>query len=517
MGELGGFLRIHRAGITHKDPAQRVQLEPYREFVVRRTDEELAGQGARCMECGVPFCHNGCPLGNLIPDWNDLVYRGRWQEAIRQLHATNNFPDFTGRLCPAPCEAACVLEIREGESVTIKQIEHAIIERAWEEGWVVPQPPAVETGRSVAVVGSGPAGMAAAQQLRRAGHRVVLFERDEAIGGLVRFGVPDFKIEKRIVERRVGQLAAEGIELRCGVDVGVDLGVDELRGQFDAVVLAIGSRVPRDLPVPGRELEGIHPAMDYLYVRNRRVAAEHGPAPLVPAPERPPITAAGRHVVVIGGGDTGADCVGNSIREGALSVSQLELLPEPPAKRPDDRTPWPLWPAKLRVSYAMEEAHRLALGEQDFSVVTTAFCGDERGRVVGQRIARASDDPPFAPVDGTEQELRADLVLLAMGFLHPEHEGLVADLGCELDQRGNIRARAYATSVPGVFVAGDARRGQSLIVWAINEGRQCARLVDRHLAATEPGSRTIGVHADADEGPGGPPSHAQGAVVVDEG
>jgi glutamate synthase (NADPH) small chain len=298
MGELGGFLKIDRAGVPYEDPTQRVAGErAYREFLVRRPDEELAAQGARCMECGVPFCHNGCPLGNLIPDWNDLVYRGRWQEAIRQLHATNNFPEFTGRLCPAPCEAACVLEINEGDAVTIKQLENAIIDRAWQEGWVAPQPPRAETGRSVAVVGAGPAGMAAAQQLRRVGHRVVLFERDEAGGGLVRFGVPDFKIEKHLVERRMRQLADEGVEVRLGVDVGRDVGAAELREEFDAVVLAIGSRVPRDLPVPGRELRGVHFAMEYLYVRNRAVAGSQDRS----------ISAEGKHVVVIGGGDTGAD------------------------------------------------------------------------------------------------------------------------------------------------------------------------------------------------------------------
>ncbi|CAB4861924.1 unannotated protein [freshwater metagenome] len=482
MGEIGGFLKIQRSGIPYKDPVERLQVDPYREFVVRRSDAELSAQGARCMECGVPFCHNGCPLGNLIPDWNDLVYRGDWQGAIAQLHATNNFPEFTGRLCPAPCEAACVLEIREGESVSIKQIENSIIDRAWDEGWVVPQPPRTETGRSVAVVGSGPAGMAAAQQLRRAGHRVVLFERDEAAGGLVRFGVPDFKIEKYVVERRVQQLVDEGVELRCGVDVGVDVTGEELRTQFDAVVLTIGSRVPRDLPVPGRELDGIHPAMDYLYVRNRWAAGEIGPAPTTDAPQSAQISATGKHVVVVGGGDTGADCVGNSIREGALSVTQLELLPEPPEHRPDDRTPWPLWPQKFRLSYAMEEAKGIGKGEQDFSVVTTHFSGQD-GRVTAQHLAQADAAPPFGPVAGTERELKADLVLLAMGFVHPEQEGIVAQLGCELDQRGNVKASTYETSQPGVFAAGDARRGQSLIVWAINEGRQCARMVDRHLAA----------------------------------
>ncbi|HEV8151953.1 MAG TPA: glutamate synthase subunit beta [Solirubrobacteraceae bacterium] len=512
MGELGAFLKIQRAGVSYQDPAERVGRQPYKEFLVTRSDEELSAQGARCMECGIPFCHNGCPLGNLIPDWNDLVYHGRWQEAIRQLHATNNFPEFTGRLCPAPCEAACVLEIREGDAVTIKQIENAIIDHAWANGWVVPQPPRRETGRSVAVVGSGPAGMAAAQQLRRSGHRVALFERDEAAGGLCRFGVPDFKIEKRVVERRVQQLVEEGVELHLGVDVGVDVSVDELRERFDAIVLAIGSRVPRDLPVPGRELDGVHFAMDYLYVRNRWVASE--------GTSGTSISAEGKDVVVIGGGDTGADCVGNAVREGARSVTQLELLPEPPEKRPDDRTPWPLWPQKFRLSYAMEEARTLGRGEQDFSIVTTHFEGDAAGRVARLHYAQAEPAPPFAPVAGTGATMDAQLVLLAMGFLHPEHHGLVDGLGVERDPRGNVKAGTYATSVDGVFAAGDARRGQSLIVWAINEGRQCARMVDRWLdeldgRRDDPEEVRSGNVMPADEGPEGPPLHAQGAVVAE--
>ena len=505
MGELGGFLRIERVGVPYEDPIQRIDGDnAYREFLVTRSDEELAAQGARCMECGVPFCHNGCPLGNLIPDWNDLVYRDRWAEAIRQLHATNNFPEFTGRLCPAPCEAACVLEIREGDAVSIKQIENAIIDHAWDNGWVTAQPPYTETGRSVAVVGAGPAGMAAAQQLRRIGHRVVLFERDEAAGGLVRFGVPDFKIEKRVVERRVKQLVDEGVDLRLGVDIGVDLTADELRNEFDAVVLSIGSRAPRDLPVPGRELRGVHFAMDYLYVRNRWVAGSVDRS----------ISAEGKHVIVIGGGDTGADCVGNSVREGAASVVQLELLPEPPAKRPDDRTPWPLWPQKFRLSYAMEEARATQRGRQDFSVVTTHFSGDDDGNVRALHYAEAGSAPPFKPVEGTEGELRADLVLLAMGFVHPEHEGAVDQLGVDKDGRGNVKAPTYETSVPGVFVAGDARRGQSLIVWAINEGRQCARMVDRHLRSIDeqPAEPALVGGGDADEGPEGPPQVAAPAL-----
>jgi glutamate synthase (NADPH/NADH) small chain len=496
MGELGGFLKVERVGVPYDDPTERIRGEhTYKEFVVQRSDEELAAQGGRCMECGVPFCHNGCPLGNLIPDWNDLVYRDRWQDAIRQLHATNNFPEFTGRLCPAPCEAACVLEIREGDAVTIKQIENSIINHAWDAGWVVPVPPRHETGRSVAVVGAGPAGMAAAQQLRRAGHRVVLYERDEAAGGLVRFGVPDFKIEKTVVERRVQQLVDEGVELRLGVDVGVDVSAEDLRDEFDAVVLALGSRVPRDLPVPGRELDGVHFAMEYLYVRNRWVAGSN----------ETPITAKDKNVIVIGGGDTGADCVGNSIREGAASVVQLELLPEPPVARPDERTPWPLWPLKFRLSYAMEEAKADGRGEQDFSVVTTELTGN--GRVQKLHYAQAQAAPPFGPMEGTDGVLDADLVLLAMGFLHPEHAGAVDQLQVEKDPRGNVRAPTYATSVDGVFAAGDARRGQSLIVWAINEGRQCARMVDRYLEGLDREPVVVG-GGDADEGPEGPPQIA---------
>ncbi|HEX4563213.1 MAG TPA: glutamate synthase subunit beta [Solirubrobacteraceae bacterium] len=514
MGELGGFLHIDRQGIPYRDPRERAQ--DYREFLVPRPVAELREQGARCMDCGVPFCHNGCPLGNLIPDWNDLVYRDRWQEAVAQLHATNNFPEFTGRLCPAPCEASCVLEIREGDAVTIKQIENSIINRAFDEGWVRPEPPRGETGQSVAVVGSGPAGMAAAQQLRRAGHRVTLFERDEAAGGLVRFGVPDFKIEKWIVQRRVQQLVDEGVELRCGVDVGGDYSAEELRSSYDAIVLATGSRVPRDLPVPGRELAGVHFAMDYLYGRNRAIARELGPEPTVAPPAQGERISAQRcDVVVIGGGDTGADCVGNALREGARSITQLELLPEPPARRPDGLTPWPLWPMKYRLSYAMEEVKSTELGEQDYSVTTTSFADDGSGAVAALRIARAEPNPPFGPVPGTEQDLRAQLVLLAMGFLSPE-QPLLEQLGVERDERGNAKTpRPYTTPVEGIFAAGDARRGQSLIVWAINEGRQCARMVDRYLAgrrngrsndASTPEDEALMGHAGADEGPEGPPS-----------
>jgi glutamate synthase (NADPH/NADH) small chain len=529
MGKLGGFLQIERRGVPYRDPVERAH--DYHEFLLTRPVEELREQGARCMDCGVPFCHNGCPLGNLIPDWNDLVYRDRFADAIAQLHATNNFPEFTGRLCPAPCEAACVLEIREGDAVTIKQIENAIVNRAWQEGWIVPAPPRREreTGQAVAVVGSGPAGMAAAQQLRRAGHRVTLFERDEAIGGLVRFGVPDFKIEKAVVQRRVEQLVAEGVEIRCGVEVGSDVSVQQLRERYDAVVLATGSRIPRDLPIPGRKLDGVRFAMEYLYQRNRWAAREFGPTPTAPQPaiERE-ITAAGKDVVVIGGGDTGADCVGNALREGARSIVQLELLPEPPAHRPDDRTPWPQWPLKYRLSYAMEEARTAGTGEQDYSVSTTAFVAssDGSGALAGLRIAHAAPEPPFAPIPETERELPAQLVLLAMGFVGPERE-LLDQLGVEREGRNNIAcARPYTTSVEGVYAAGDARRGQSLIVWAINEGRQCARIVDRDLARRRDAAAASSVnggedaglagHADADNGPDGPPRHVTPGVPAAE-
>ncbi len=478
MGQLGGFLKIDRQGPLERDPRERVG--DYREFVRPLPLAELQRQGARCMECGVPFCHHGCPLGNLIPDWNDLVYRDRWREAITELHRTNNFPEFTGRLCPAPCEAACVLEIREGEAVTIKQMELSIIDRAWEEGWVVAQPPAVRSGRTVAVIGAGPAGLACAQQLNRLGHAVTVLERDEAGGGLVRFGVPDFKIEKRVVERRLEQLRAEGILFRYGVDVGVDVDPAELRETYDAVVVATGSRVPRDLPVPGRELAGIHFAMDYLYQRTRWVARDLGAVPSGAPPEPGPeetISAAGKHVIVIGGGDTGADCVGQAHRERAASVTQIELLGEPPAHRPDDVTPWPRWPMKLRTSYALKEG-----GERDFAISTTHFAGSE-GRVEEIHWAQNTGVPPFDLVPGTEESRPAGLVLLAMGFLHPE-PALLEGLGVERDARGNANAPGYATSVDGVFAAGDARRGQSLIVWAINEGRQCAAAVDRWLAGS---------------------------------
>jgi glutamate synthase (NADPH/NADH) small chain len=465
MGETGGFLKIERKLAPKKPVEQRVQ--DFHEYV-RPLDlpvPELQAQGARCMECGVPFCHSGCPLGNLIPDWNDLVYKDRWRDAIDALHATNNFPEFTGRICPAPCESACVLDIND-DAVTIKQIEQAIIDRAWEEGWVVPRVPPVRSGRTVAVVGSGPAGLAAAAELNQFGHHVTLFERNDRIGGLLRYGVPDFKLEKWIVQRRVDLLAEEGVVYQAGVDVGVDITGDELRERFDAVVIAIGSTVPRDLPVPGRELDGVHFAMEYLEQRNRFVAGDFS--------GDTPISAAGKHVVIIGGGDTGADCLGNSHRQDPASVTQFELLPEPPADRPDTITPWPSWPMVLRTSPAHEEG-----GERVFAVQTTELLGSG-GRVERLRYREVGPPPGFEPV-GEEREMPADLVLLAMGFLHPQHQGFVDQLGVERDGRGNVLAEDWETTTPGVFACGDARRGQSLIVWAITEGRQCARAVDAHL------------------------------------
>jgi glutamate synthase (NADPH/NADH) small chain len=466
MGELGGFMKIHRVNGRKRPVPERVR--DYEEYVFPAEEPVLREQGARCMDCGIPFCHSGCPLGNLIPDWNDLVYRDRWQEAIAALHATNNFPEFTGRICPAPCEAACVLDIND-DAVTIKQIEQAIIDRAWEEGWVTPAPPAVRSGKTVAVIGSGPAGLAAAQELNRFGHTVTLFERNTHAGGLLRFGVPDFKLEKWIVQRRVDQMVEEGVELRCGVDVGEDVTGDELRSRYDAIVIAVGSTIPRDLPVPGRELDGIHFAMDYLEMRNRWVAGEYRAGT--------PITAAGKHVVIIGGGDTGADCLGNSHRENPLSVTQLELLPQPPEARPEDLTPWPRWPLIMRTSGAHEEG-----GEREFSVMTTHFEGED-GRVKRLHGHHVGPPPAFEKVERSEFSIDCDLALLAMGFLHPQHEGIVEQLGVALDGRGNVEAPEpdYMSSVPGVFAAGDARRGQSLIVWGINEGRQCARAVDRWL------------------------------------
>ena len=466
MGELGAFLRIGRENGPKRAVSERVN--DFREYQQRLPVADIRAQGARCMACGVPFCHQGCPLGNLIPDWNDLVYRDRWREAIDALHATNNFPEFTGRICPAPCEPACVLAIND-DPVTIKEIEVSIIDRAFAEGWVVPRPPATRSGRSAGVIGSGPAGLAAAAELNKFGHSVTVFERNDRIGGLLRYGVPDFKLDKAVVQRRVDILAAEGIDFQTGVDAGRDVSADELRERFDAIVIATGATVPRDLPVPGRELDGVHYAMDYLEQRNRFVAGDA-------TPERP-ISAAGKHVVIIGGGDTGADCLGNSHREHPASVTQFELMPEPPHKRRDELTPWPAWPMIYRTAPAHEEG-----GERRFAVMTTELVGVV-GRVTELHGHEVGPPPDFAKREGSEFTLPAELVLLAMGFLHPRHEGLVEQLGVGLDARGNVHTDDYASSVSGVFAAGDARRGQSLIVWAIAEGRQAARAADRHLVA----------------------------------
>ena len=464
MADPKGFMSTSR-----ETPARRpvdLRLRDWREVYEPFPASRLERQAGRCMDCGIPFCHNGCPLGNLIPEWNDLVWRHDWRDAADRLHATNNFPEFTGRLCPAPCEAACVLGINS-DPVTIKQVEVEIIDRAFASGWVVPLPPAIRSGRSAAVIGSGPAGLAAAQQLTRAGHAVTVFERDDAPGGLLRYGIPEFKLEKRHLDRRLGQMRSEGTEFRCGVEAGTDITAGELRASFDAVVLCGGARVPRDLPLPGRSLDGIHQAMEYLPPANRVVAAD-------PAhPAEPAISARGRHVVIIGGGDTGADCLGTAHRQGAASVTQLEILPRPPASRPRHQ-PWPTYPMIYRVSSAHEEG-----GDRAYAVTTLEFLGDA-GRV---RALRLADAAGFDPVPGSERELPCELVLLAMGFTGAERPGLLAGLGVDFDQRGNVaRDDSYATSVPGVFVAGDMGRGQSLIVWAIAEGRSAAAAVDRYLA-----------------------------------
>jgi glutamate synthase (NADPH/NADH) small chain len=468
MADPTGFLTYRRETATRRPVALR--LRDWREVYEPYPDERLQVQAARCMGCGIPFCHNGCPLGNLIPEWNDLVHRDRWREAADRLHATNNFPDFTGRLCPAPCEAACVLGIND-DPVAIKQIEEQIVERAFEEGWVAPVVPGHRTGRRVAVVGSGPAGLAAAQQLTRAGHHVVVLERADRIGGLLRYGIPEFKMEKRFLDRRLAQMAAEGTEFRTGVEVGVDMPADELRREFDAVVLSCGATVARDLPVPGRDLLGIHQAMEFLPLANR---VQQGDL------ERTPISAEGKRVVIIGGGDTGADCLGTVHRQGALSVHQFEILPRPPDAR-HESTPWPLWPLLFRTSSAHEEG-----GDRVFAVNTERFVADANGRVralLAHEVAQQTEEGRvrFVRVEGTDFELPCELVLLAMGFVGPERT-MVDQLGLELTPRGNVaRDAAFSTNVEGVFVCGDMGRGQSLIVWAIAEGRSAAAAADRYL------------------------------------
>ncbi len=475
MGELGAFLKIHRVGFNKRDPRERVaDYEPYFEV---QPEPEVKRQASRCMDCGVPFCHEGCPLGNLIPDWNDLVYRGKWREAIDELHTTNNFPEFTGRICPAPCESACVLAIAD-EPVTIEQIELAIAERAFAEGWIVPEPPARRSGKSVGVVGAGPAGLAVAAELNRIGHRVTVYERDEGPGGLMRFGVPDAKLEKDVIDRRVVILEQEGIEFRYNTEVGVDIEVPRLKGDHDALVVAIGSRVSRDLDVPGRENAGIHLAMDYLYQRNRWVA-KHAGRPAREVDPAQTITAAGKHVIVIGGGDTGMDCISNALREGAASARILDVYAE--LRNSDPRHPWPLPPKRTAMTYALEEG-----GERRWGTEVLGF-GGEQGQVthVYARKVTGASSRDLTPVPGSEFVVDADLVLIAIGFEHPEHTGLVADLELDLDRRGNIRTeRTYKTSHEGVFACGDARIGQSLVVTAIAEGRKCARVVNRALGGT---------------------------------
>jgi len=454
MGKTTGFLEYTRELPKRRPPTERINdwFEIYLDF----PEEKIRAQGARCMDCGVPFCHTGCPLTNIIPDWNDLVYRGRWREAIRVLHSTNNFPEFTGRVCPAPCEAACVLGINE-PPVTIKQIEKTIVDRAFAEGWIAAEPPQDLTGKRVAIVGSGPAGLAAAQQLRRAGHAVTVFEKNDRMGGLMRYGIPNFKMEKHLLDRRLDQMSAEGVEFIPNAHVGRDISIEDLRRDYDAILLAGGAEQPRDLPVPGRELNGIHFAMQFLGHSS-------------------PVSAAGKRVVIIGGGDTGADCLGTSHRQKPLSVHQFELLPQPPLER-SPSTPWPLWPMQLRTESSHEEG-----GVRDWSVATTSFTSDEQGNVKQLHAVRVGPPPKFEPVPGTEFTLDADLVLLAMGFLGPVRSGLLDSLGVKLDPRGNVQAgENYMTSVPGVFAAGDMRRGQSLVVWAIAEGRHAARNIDQYL------------------------------------
>ncbi|WP_313673479.1 glutamate synthase subunit beta [Mycolicibacterium sp.] len=465
MADPSGFMKYTRRETPKRRPVP-LRLRDWHEVYEDFDHEALQHQAARCMDCGIPFCHNGCPLGNLIPEWNDLVYRDRWKDAIDRLHATNNFPEFTGRLCPAPCEASCVLGINQ-DPVTIKQVEVEIIDNAWDEGWVTPNRPHLVTGKSVAVVGSGPAGLAAAQQLTRAGHDVTVFERADRIGGLLRYGIPEFKMEKRHIDRRLEQMEAEGTKFRAGVNVGVDVTVEQLRDEFDAVVLAGGATDWRDLPIPGREFEGIYQAMEYLPWGNKVAIGEL---------DEPPITAKGKRVVIIGGGDTGADCLGTAHRQGAASVHQFEIMPKPGADR-DPSTPWPTYPLQYRVSSAHEEG-----GERVFSVNTERFLG-EGGKVTGLRAHEVvMKNGKFEKVEGSDFDLDADLVLLAMGFVGPEKPGLLTDLGVELTDRGNVSRNAdFETSVPGVFVAGDMGRGQSLIVWAIAEGRAAAAGVDRFL------------------------------------
>jgi len=464
MGKVTGFLEIDRRDRRYAPASDRIRH--YKEFMIPLSEEATKDQAARCMNCGIPYCHSGCPVNNQIPDWNDLVYHSDWEEASRNLHSTNNFPEFTGRVCPAPCEASCTLNLNDAP-VTIKTIECAIVDRAWANGWLPPELPSQKTGKRVAIVGSGPAGLACAQQLARVGHEVHVFEKNSKPGGLLRYGIPDFKMEKHLIDRRVDQMQAEGVEFHVGVNVGIDIDAQTLLNDYDAVVLSGGAEKPRDLPVPGRELSGVHFAMEFLPQQNRRVSRE-------PVQSNEPILAAAKHVVVIGGGDTGSDCIGTSIRQGALSVTQLEIMPIPPEKENKLLT-WPNWPLKLRTSSSQEEG-----AKREFSVLTKAIHGEDG---VVKKIVCVQVDDKFKEIPGSAFELKADLVLLAMGFVSPVHEGLLEGLGVKFDPRGNVAADQvdYKTSLPKVFACGDMRRGQSLVVWAIREGRQAAQSVDAFL------------------------------------
>jgi glutamate synthase (NADPH/NADH) small chain len=469
VGKPTGFKEFTRETPERRPVADRVHdyFEVYQPF----PEEKVATQAARCMDCGIPFCHTGCPVNNIIPDWNDLVYRDEWKEAIRVLHATNNFPEFTGRICPAPCEAACVLGINE-PPVTIKLIEKTIVEHAWNQGWIKPEPPRIRTNRKVAVVGSGPAGLAAAQQLNRAGHWVTVFEKADRIGGLLRYGIPDFKMEKSVLDRRLEQMNAEGVKFQTNAHVGQNISVEDLRREFAAMLLAGGAENPRDLNVPGRELKGIHFAMEFLPQQNKRGAGDEVPGQIM---------ATGKRVVIIGGGDTGADCLGTCHRHKAKSIHQFEIMPMPPPDR-HQSTPWPLWPLQLRTESAHEEG-----GLRDWALGTTKFTGDEHGNVKELHGVQVGPPPKFEPLPGTDTKIEVDLVLLAMGFTGPVKDGMVEQLGLNLDGRGNIATNgSYMSSVKGVFAAGDARRGQSLVVWAISEGRSAAKAMDDYLMGKHP-------------------------------
>ena len=468
MGKITGFKEYARETPARRPVDQRVKdyFEVYQPF----GEDRVRTQAARCMDCGIPFCHTGCPVNNIIPDWNDLTYRDEWKEAIRVLHSTNNFPEFTGRICPAPCEAACVLGINE-PPVAIKLIEKSIVEHAWKEGWIKPEPPKTRSGKRVAVVGSGPAGLAAAQQLNRVGHLVTVFEKADRIGGLLRYGIPDFKMEKQVLDRRLDQMIAEGVVFQANAHVGQNVPVEDLRKNFDAILLAGGAESPRDLKVPGRELKGIHFAMDYLPQQNKKIAGDEVARQIL---------ATAKRVVIIGGGDTGADCLGTCHRQGATSVLQFEIMPMPPQER-HPSTPWPLWPLQLRTESAHEEG-----GTRDWAAATTKFTGDENGNVKELHGVRVGPPPKFEAVPGTEFAIEVDLVLLAMGFTGPVKYGMIEQLGLELDARGNIATKGnYASSVPGIFSAGDMRRGQSLVVWAIAEGRGAAKAIDEYLRSVQ--------------------------------